>query len=109
MRKLIWIAAVALIVAFSGTALAADGAEIYKSTCAACHGLKGEGIPMMGPAVKGNKFVLESDDAAITDVILKGRAGDAKMYKDMPVPMLPQKLDDEQVKAVIAHMKELAK
>jgi mono/diheme cytochrome c family protein len=101
MRNLIWIAAVALIVAFSGTALAADGA--------ACHGMKGEGMPMMGPAFKGNKFMLESDDAAITEVILKGRAGDAKMYKDMPIPMLPQKLDDEQVKAVIAHMKELAK
>lgn len=109
MRKLVWIAVVALSVAFSGTALASDGAAIYGKLCAMCHGAKGEGMPMMGPAIKGNEFVLKGKDADISDVILKGRAGDAKKYKEMPIPMLPQKLTDDEVKAVIAHMKGLAK
>jgi mono/diheme cytochrome c family protein len=109
MRMLVWIAVVALGVAFSGTALAADGAAVYTKLCASCHGMKGEGMAMMGPAIKGNKFVLESDDAAIKDIIINGRSGDAKKYKDFPLPMVPQKLSDDDVKAVIAHMKGLAK
>ncbi len=109
MRKLVCISVIALCVAFSGTALAADGAEIYTKLCAACHGLKGEGMAMMSPPIKGSEFILKGKEAEISDVILKGRAGDAKKYKDIPIPMLPQKLNDEEVAAVIAHMKELAK
>lgn len=110
MRKLVWIAVVALSVAFSGTALASDdGAAIYGKLCAMCHGAKGEGMPMMGPALKGNEFLVKSKDAEISDVILKGRMGDEKKYKDMPIPMMPQKLTEEEVKAVIAYMKGLAK
>jgi hypothetical protein len=63
----------------------------------------------MGPAIKGNDFVLKGKDAELSDVILKGRAGEDKKYKDIPIPMLPQKLNDEEVAAVIAHMKALAK
>jgi cytochrome c5 len=109
MRKLVWISVIALCVAFSGTALAADGAEVYTKLCGMCHGAKGEGLPMMGPAIKGNDFVLKGKDAELSDVILKGRAGEDKKYKDIPIPMLPQKLNDEEVAAVIAHMKALAK
>lgn len=109
MRKMVWIAVVALSVAFSGTVLAADGAAIYGKLCSMCHGAKGEGMPMMGPAIKGNEFIVKGKDADISEVILKGRAGDQKKYKEMPIPMLPQKLNDDEVKAVIAHMKSLAK
>jgi hypothetical protein len=69
--------------------------------------MQGEGMPNMGPALKGNKFVLESDDAAISDVILKGRMGPAKKYANIPVPMMPVSLNDDELKAVIAHMKSL--
>ncbi len=109
MRKFIWVAVVALSVAFSATVYAADGAAIYGQLCAACHGVKGEGNPAMGPAIKGNKFVTAGDDAAISDVILKGRMGDAKLYKNIPLPMMPVSLSPDQLKAVTAHMKSLAK
>jgi mono/diheme cytochrome c family protein len=49
-----------MIFAVSGIALAADGAKIYTEQCASCHGAKGEGMKMMGPPIKGNKFVLDS-------------------------------------------------
>jgi mono/diheme cytochrome c family protein len=109
MRKLVGAAIFALSFVFSSTALAADGEALYNKLCASCHGLKGEGMAMMGPAVKGNKFILESDDAAIKGVIIKGRMGEDKKYKDIPVPMMPQKLSDEEAKAVTGYTKGLAK
>jgi mono/diheme cytochrome c family protein len=108
MRKLVWVAFVALGLAFSGTVLAADGSAIFKKICSTCHGPEGEGRPMMAPALKGNKFIIDGDDAAITEVIKKGRMGNAKKYKDIPVPMMPQNLKDEEIKAVIQHIRGLA-
>ncbi len=94
---------------FSGNALAADGAALYAKGCAACHGVKGEGKPKMGPAIAGNEFVKGGDDAAMVDVIRNGRMGAAKVYKDIPVPMMPQKkLTDDELKALIAYMRGLA-
>jgi mono/diheme cytochrome c family protein len=107
MRKIVLMAVVALSLSLSGVALAADGAAIYKGKCAMCHGMQGEGMPNMGPALKGNKFVFESDDAALSDVILKGVMGPAKKYANIPVPMMPVKMNGDEVKAVIAHMKTL--
>jgi mono/diheme cytochrome c family protein len=109
MRKFIWVAVVALSVAFSATVFAADGAAIYGQQCAACHGMNGEGNPAMGPPIKGNKFITDGDDAAISDVITKGRMGDAKLYKNIALPMMAVPLSPDQTKAVIAHMKSLAK
>jgi mono/diheme cytochrome c family protein len=54
----------------SGMAFAAeDGAAIYKTKCAGCHGAAGEG--KMGPALKGTS--LSTDQ--IADALLKGAPG----------------------------------
>jgi mono/diheme cytochrome c family protein len=103
------VAVVALSVAFSATVYAADGAQIFGQLCASCHGVNGEGNPAMGPPIKGNKFITEGSDAALSDVILKGRMGDAKLYKNIALPMMPASLSPDQVKAVIAHMKAMSK
>ena len=109
MRNLIIVALVTFGVALSGSAMAADGAAIFKKICSACHGKKGEGKPKMGPPFVGNEFIKNSSDAEITEVIKKGRMGKAKLYKKIPVPMMPQKkLSDEDVKAVVDHIKGLA-
>jgi hypothetical protein len=34
--------------------------------------------------------------------------GEAKKYKDILIPMMPAKMKDDELKAVIAHMKGLA-
>lgn len=91
----------------AGAAMAADGAAIYKAKCVACHGPEGKGSPM-APGFKGNKYITSSSDADITDVILKGRAGAAKKYKNMAMAMPPQKLSDAEVSAVVAYLKSLA-
>ena len=53
---------VAVAMIMSTVALADDGAALYKSKCAACHGAAGEG--KMGPALKGKSNV--------ADVVTKG-------------------------------------
>jgi mono/diheme cytochrome c family protein len=53
----------ALAMMMSTAAFAEDGAALYKSKCAACHGAAGEG--KMGPALKGTK-------ANVADVVTKG-------------------------------------
>lgn len=90
----------------AGPALAADGEALYKSKCLMCHGADGKGTPM-GPAFAGSEFVKSSTEAAIADVILKGREGDAKVYKNMALGMPAQKLMDEEVNALVAYLKAL--
>jgi mono/diheme cytochrome c family protein len=51
---------------------AEDGAALYKSKCAACHGEKGEGkAAMKMPAVTGTKMTVDQIVAYLT----KGEAG----------------------------------
>jgi mono/diheme cytochrome c family protein len=98
---------IATCMGLAGTAVAADGAAIYKSKCAMCHGADGQGTPM-GNALKGNKFISSGSDKAITELILKGRSGAAKKYKQFPMAMPPQKLGDGDVSALISYLKSVA-
>lgn len=50
---------------------AADGASLYKTKCAVCHGANGEGKPALkAPAVKGTAMTVD----AIIQHITKGEA-----------------------------------
>jgi mono/diheme cytochrome c family protein len=76
-----------------------DGAALYKSKCAGCHGASGEGKPAMkAPALKGTSL---SDDQ-ITDRLVKG----------IPTGKGPHKkglagLTEAQAKAIAAYVKSL--
>lgn len=98
--------AVLALGAFS-LAWAQDGAAIYKSKCMPCHGPEGKGSAM-APAMTGNQFVKTASDAEITDVIVKGREGAAKKYKQYAIGMPAQKLSDAETKAVVTYIKGLA-
>ncbi len=89
MKRFFGIAVVALSVAFAGSAIAADGAAVFKSKCAPCHGADGQGTAM-APAFKGNAFVKSSADADIAAVIKNGREGAAKKYKNFAIGMPKQ-------------------
>jgi cytochrome c len=90
--------AVAVVMAFAGSLCwaADDGAAIYKTKCAACHGAAGEG--KMGPALKGTSQTAE----AISAVVTKGAEG-----KKAPHGKPMSGLTAEQAKVVADYVKTL--
>ncbi|MBI5642235.1 MAG: cytochrome c [Deltaproteobacteria bacterium] len=96
-----------LAMPFTVTALAADGAAIYKAKCTPCHGSDGQGTAM-GPAFKDSQFIKTGTEAEIGEVITKGREGAAKKYKQFALGMPKQTMTEDEVKAVVAHLKTLA-
>jgi mono/diheme cytochrome c family protein len=88
------IMAFAVVVGLTGVARAAeDGAALYKSKCAACHGPNGEGGKMAPTAIAGKS----GDEVA--KVINEGK-GKMKPVKG---------LTDEQGKAIAQHVSSLKK
>lgn len=61
--------------------MAQDGAwYLYKRFCSGCHGFVGQGLPPIGPPLRGNAFVMNAEPAAIAAVIRNGRKDDTKRY-----------------------------
>jgi cytochrome c len=83
----------------SSFSLAADGALLYKSKCAGCHGANGEGkSSIKAPAVKGTS--LEADQ--IAQHLTKGEASSkAPHNKGM------SGMTEEQAKAIADYVKSL--
>jgi len=78
---------------------AEDGAALFKSKCAACHGDNGEGKPAAKmPAVKGAKMTADK----LVEYITKGEAG-KKFPHNNPVAGL----NEDQAKAIADHVKDL--
>jgi len=86
----------ALLASVALPAFAADGAAIYKTKCAACHGPEGQG--KVGPAVKGSSLTA----AQITDLLTKGN--DAKK---VPHKKAVAGLSADDAKAVADYVKAL--
>jgi mono/diheme cytochrome c family protein len=105
MRNIIFLSALLTGILFSGISLAGDPAAIYKSKCALCHGAKGEGIKGMAPPHKGNKHVIEGKPEEIKKIILEGRIGKAKKYKEYPVDMPKSVMPDADAEALVKYLK----
>ncbi len=105
MRLFALVAAVVMVFAFSGSAVAADAAGTYKAKCAMCHGKAGEGTKM-APALKGSAFV-GGDAAAVKDVITNGRAGGDKKFKEFSMSMPKVALEGADLDAMVDYIKGL--
>ena len=105
--------AIVILLAFAGLLVAAapavaaeDGAALFKTKCAACHGQDGSGNTAIGKksALRnlGSAEVQKQTDAELTAVIADGKGKPAHAYKK-------KGMTDEQVKALVAHIRSLAK
>ncbi|OGP31470.1 MAG: hypothetical protein A2073_08505 [Deltaproteobacteria bacterium GWC2_42_11] len=106
MKKVLTLASAVLVLSIFAGKAHADGKAVYMANCLACHGDKGQGT-LVGPAQKGNKFILETKEADLKKIILEGRAGKAKKYPKIPGDMLPWKgkINDKDLDAVIKFLK----
>lgn len=91
-------------IAVTPALLAADGAAVYKSKCATCHGADGKGQTPMGKKMGlrdlGSPDVQKQTDKQLYDWTAVGK-GKMPAYKD--------KLSDDEIKALVAHMRTFAK
>lgn len=96
--------ALILSMTLAPVAFAADGAAIYKAKCASCHGADGKGQSPMGKKMNlrdlGSPEVQKQTDKELYDWTAVGK-GKMPGYKD--------KLSDEEIKALVAHMRMFAK
>lgn len=51
----------------------ARGRDLFRNTCAACHGLRGQGIPGQGKDMRGSAFIGGLDDAGMLAFLQRGR------------------------------------
>ena len=110
-RKVVVAAALAVLTLAPVAASAAfDAQGNYALRCGYCHGNAGQGTratnPPLGPALRGNPFVVNGSPAALRQVIRKGRQGDKRLYNDA-YPNMPA-FDQgtvEDVDALVAYLK----
>jgi cytochrome c6 len=85
-------------------AAADEGADLFKSKCAMCHGPDGAGRTMMGEKLKipdlQSADVQKKTDADLKTIIAKG--------KDK-MPAYDAKLSKEQIDKLVAYIRDLAK
>ena len=101
MKNFTWIVIIMSGIFVTEAAIAADGTSLYNTKCAACHGPKGQGMKGMAPALKGNELTTKGDVGDIKKVILEGRTGKAKKYKDMAIDMPKTPMSDTDVDALV--------
>ena len=98
-RKFVISVAAMLLVTPLASWGADDGAALYKTKCAGCHGASGEGKPAMkAPALMGTKL----DANQVVEHITKGESG-SKAPHNKGI----SGLDDEKAKAIAEFIKTL--
>lgn len=100
--KVLAILMIAIITAAG--AYATDGAALYKAKCASCHGADGSGQTPMGKSMKlrdlGSPEVQKQTDKQLYDWTADGKG---------KMPAYKSKLSDEEIKALVAHMRTFKK
>ena len=77
--------------------LMTQGAKVYSTNCAACHGVTGAGVPGAFPAMTGSPMVTEADKLADhINIILNGKSGTA-------MQAFGKQLSDSDIAAVVTY------
>ncbi len=86
-----------------GVSQAMDGGRLFASKCAACHGPKGEGSPV-GPALKGNSYVMKGTPDEIKKLIIMGRSGEEKKYPEIMIGMPSGLATEAEADALVVYL-----
>jgi mono/diheme cytochrome c family protein len=83
---------------------AGDGATVFKSKCAACHGADGSGNTAMGKKLSARDLrsaeVQNQSDAQLTGIIAKGKG---------KMPPYEKSLNQQQIQELVAFIRGLAR
>ena len=109
MKKLLTLSC-ALLAVTALTAAAADAKENYEKACAKCHGKDGKGDTKMGQKLGAKDYTDAKVQAALTDEAAFKATKDGFKDKDGKVLMKPSEgLSDDEIKALVAHMRTFKK
>jgi mono/diheme cytochrome c family protein len=95
---------IALTVITPAISQAVDTAQLFGSKCIACHGPKGEGS-QVGPALKGNPFIIKGTPADIKKVIVAGRTEKEKKYPKIMNGMPGGLASEAEADALVIYLK----
>ncbi len=110
MMKKLLITGAALCMAAALSAKAADAKENWTANCAKCHGEDGKGETKMGKKAGAKDYTKADVQAKMTDdaafkAIKEGmKEGDKEVMKPFG-----DKLSDDEIKALVAHMRTFKK
>lgn len=98
------IAAAALIFTPRPSQAADDGAALFKTKCAVCHGANGEGKPALKAPSLVSDQAKKMSDADLTDMIANGGK-----EKKATHAFSKKGVSEDQIKALVAYIRELQK
>ena len=98
------VAGAVLIFAARVTPAAEDGAALYKSKCAVCHGANGEGKPAMKAPRLVSDEAKKLSDGDLTDMIANGGK-----EKKAAHAFSKKGVSDDQIKALVSYIREIQK
>jgi cytochrome c6 len=102
-KVLVVLCAVVVLVAIAAPTVAADdGAKVFASKCAVCHGADGAGKMKGTPDFRTAEFQKKTD-AELTDAIAKGPGGKESHA------FSKKGLDDATIKSLVAYIRTLKK
>lgn len=91
---------------------AAEGKQVFSTTCAACHGPAGEGVQGLGKDMTTSEFVAGLSDEELIAFIKVGRRIDDPLNTtgvDMPPKGGNPALSDDQLLDIVAFMRSIHK
>lgn len=100
-----------LLVAFANVSLAADAKESWTKHCASCHGKEGKGDTKAGKKADVKDLTDAKYQASFTDEQMFKQIKEGMKDKNGKEKMKPfgDKLTDEEIKALVAHVRGLKK
>jgi cbb3-type cytochrome c oxidase subunit III len=95
--------ALVLAIATAPAQDAPDGAALYKKKCSMCHGAEGKGFSAnKTPDFTSAEWQKAHSDEEITAAVKDGKKGTA-------MPAFGSKLTEDEIKAVVAHLRSFGK